>query len=131
MTLLLGFGAGIAMKHCPGWMKYLTSLPFLLLGDFFGGSYGIWGVAKILLFLLTREVPYRVAVQLGLMILLSLQMAGFPDKIGIQIYAIAAMLPIALYSGEKRNRSKALQWSFTLFYPAHMLLLLLIQIIFS
>lgn len=131
VTLLLGFGAGMAMKYCPGWIKYLTFLPFLLLGDSLGGSYGMYGVALVVLFLLTKDVPHRSAVQLGLMVLLSLRMAGFPGKIGIQIYAIIAMLPIGLYSGEKRYRSKALHWSFTLFYPAHMLLLLLIQIIFS
>ena len=130
VTLLLGFGAGIVMKYCLGWIKYLTPLPFLLLGRYLGGSYGMYGVAMVVLFLLTQEIPYRLPVQLGLMILLSLRMAGFPGRIGIQFYAVFAMIPIFFYGGEKRRRGKALQWSFTLFYPAHMALLLLIRAIF-
>lgn len=131
VTLLLGFGAGITMKQFPGWIKLIVSLPFLLTGRYLGSSYGMWGVAMVVMFLLTKDVPCRPAVQLPLMVLLSLRMAGFPAHVGIQIYAIGAMLPIALYSGEKQSRGKALQWVFSLFYPAHMLLLLLIKIIFS
>lgn len=131
VTLLLGFGAGITMKQSPGLLKLIEPIPFLLLGRYLGGSYGMYGVAMVVLFLLTREVPYRPAVQFLLIVLLSLRMAGFPGSIGIQFYAVFAMIPIFLYSGEKRCRNKWLQWSFTLFYPAHLLLLLLIRIIFS
>lgn len=131
VTLLLGFGAGIAMKQSPGWIKLIAPLPFLLLGRYLSGSYGMEGVLMILLFLVTRQIPNRMPLQLILMVLLSLQMASYPYRIGIQFYAIAAMVPIALYSGEKRSRSKALQWSFSLYYPAHILLLLLIRAVFS
>ena len=129
VTLLLGFGAGIAMKQFSGWIKLIAPLPFLLAGRYLGGSYGMYGVAMVVLFLLTREVPCQPIVQFLLMILLSLRMAGFPGRIGIQFYAFFAMIPIFAYSGEKRIRSKALQWSFTLFYPLHMALLLLIRAI--
>lgn len=130
VTLLLGFGAGIVMKYCLGWIKYLTPLPFLLLGRYLGGSYGMYGVAMVVLFLLTQDLPCRPMVQLLLMVLLSLRMAGFPGRIGIQVYAVFAMIPIFFYSEEKHRRGKALQWSFTLFYPAHMALLLLIRAFF-
>ena len=131
VTLLLGFGAGVAMKQFSGWYKLIAPLPFLLAGRYLGGSYGMYGVAMVVVFLLTRQIPYRPAVQFFLMVLLSLRMAGFPGSIGIQFYAIFAMIPIFLYSGEKRSRSKGLQWTFTLFYPAHLLLLLLIRTIIS
>lgn len=131
VTLLLGFGSGIAMKQFSGWIKLLAPLPFLLAGRYLGGSYGMYGVAMVVMFLLTKDAPCRPAVQFLLMVLLSLRMSGFPGRIGIQVYAVFAMIPIFLYSGEKSSRSKALQWAFTLFYPAHMLLLLLIKIIFS
>ena len=130
VTLLLGFGAGVATKASPGWYKVILPLPFLLAGSFMGGSYGMYGVAVVVMFLLTRQIPYQPIVQFLLMLLLSLRMAGFPERIGIQFYAVFAMIPIFLYNGEKRNRSKALQWSFTLFYPAHMSLFLLIRAIF-
>ena len=130
LTLLLGFGAGIAVKHSPGWLKILAPLPFLLLSRFLRGSYGMDGVWMILLFLATRQIPCRPAVQLVLMVLLSLQMAGFPERIGIQFYAVLAMIPIFLYRGEKKSHNKLLQWCFTLFYPVHLFLLLLFRVFF-
>ena len=127
VTLLLGFCAGIASRQSTGWMKYLVTLPFLLLGRYAQGSYGMSGVAMCVMFLLSREFPQRKTVQFFLLILLSLHMAGFPGPLSVQVYAIAALVPIALYSGEKRSSSKALQWGYTLFYPAHLILLLLIR----
>lgn len=127
MTLLLGFCAGIAANHCSDWLKLPATLPFILLGRYCSGTYGMYGVAMIVMFSLTRDFPYRKAVQFVLMILLSLRMAGFPTHVGIQFYAFAAMVPISLYTGEKRSRSSTLQWSFNLFYPMHMLILLLIR----
>lgn len=127
VTLLLGFCGGIASKYCSGFFHYLAPLPFILLGRYLGSTYGMYGVAMIIMFCLTRPFSCRLSVQFVLMVLLSLRMAGFPGRLGTQFYAIAAMLPIALYSGEKRSHSKALQWAFTLFYPVHILILLLIR----
>ena len=81
----------------------------------------------VVLFLLTRDIPFQKPVQFILIILLSLRMAGYPNYLGIQFYAVAAMIPIFLYSGEKRSHNKAMQWAFTLFYPLHMVVLLLIR----
>lgn len=127
VTLLLGFLAGCTIKHCHGWTKLPASLPFIMLGDWACGSYGAEGVMMVVLFLLTRDIPFQKRIQFLLMTLLSLQMAGFPDRIGIQFYAVAAMIPITLYSGEKRSHNKAMQWAFTLFYPLHILILLMIR----
>lgn len=127
VTLLLGFGAGIAMKQARGWWKLLAPLPFIFLGRYLGGSYGMYGVAMVVMFLLTRDIPYARAAQVACMVLLSLRMAGFPGYIGVQVYAIAALIPIFLYSGEKHSHNKAMQWAFTLFYPLHMVILLLIR----
>ncbi len=127
VTLLLGFCAGTAVKYARGWWKLVFPLPFILLGRYLGGSYGMYGVAMIVMFQLLRDIPCAKAAQLACMVLLSLRMAGFPGSIGVQIYAICAMVPIFLYSGEKRSHNKAMQWAFTLFYPLHMLLLLLIR----
>lgn len=129
VTLLLGFLAGIAMNRSKSWWKMIVPLPFMVIGKYLGGSYGMYGVAMVVLFLLTRDIPYAKAAQLIGMVLLSLRMAGFPGHIGVQIYAIAALVPIFLYSGEKHSRNPAQQWAFTLFYPLHMILLLLIRYI--
>ena len=127
VTLLLGFLGGMAIRHSTGWWKLIAAAPFLLLGRYCGGSYGMYGVAMVLLFVITRDFPGQQILQLCFMILLSLRMAGFPGTIGIQVYAIAAMIPIWLYKGEKRSHNKAMQWTLTLFYPVHMILLLLIR----
>lgn len=127
ITLLLGFGAGIAIKHCRGFWKLMAPLPFILLARYTHSSYGMDGVLMIVLFLLSHEVPCRRLVQIGLMVLLSLRMAGFPGKISLQIYGLLALIPITLYSGEKRSHNKTMQWAFTLFYPVHIVILLLIR----
>ena len=127
VTLLLGLLMGISMKKCPLWAKFIVVLPFAFIARYCHGTYGMNGVLMIAIFLLTRELPWRLPVQTLLMILLSLRMAGFPEKVTTQIFAVAAMLPIALYTGEKRSCSKAVQWGFTLFYPLHLIILLLIR----
>ena len=127
VTLLLGFLAGIAMKRSKSWWKLIVPLPFMVIGKYLGGSYGMYGVAMVVLFLLTRGIPYAKAAQLIGMVLLSLRMAGFPGRISLQIYGLLALIPITLYSGEKRSHNKAMQWAFTLFYPVHIIILLLIR----
>lgn len=126
-TLLLGFLMGISMKGRPFWTQLLLVIPFWLIADLFRGDYGSYGILPIAIFQITRQLPQRRLIQPALLFLLSLYMAGFPVRLGIQVYAVAAMLPIALYTGKKQGSSRALQWGFTLFYPAHLLLLLLIR----
>ena len=127
VTLLLGFCAGIAIRHSTGFLKLLAPLPFLFISRYTNGTYGMDGVLMVVLFLLSRDLPFRRPVQLLLMTLLSLRMAGFPTRISLQFYAVAAMIPLLLYSGQKRSHNKAMQWAFTLFYPVHIVILLLIR----
>jgi hypothetical protein len=129
VTLLLGFGAGVCMKGRSLWMQALCALPFILLSRYCNGTYGMYGLVMIVMFCATRNIPFRLPVQLVLMVLLGLRMAGFPARVGTQIFAIASMLPIALYSGKKRSRNPVLQWGFTLFYPLHIVILLLIRLL--
>lgn len=129
VTLFWGFCIGMCMKKLPSWSKLLAVLPFAFISRYTNGTYGMYGVLMIAMFLLTRELPHKELIQLALMILLSLRMAGFPGKIGIQIWAVTAMFPIALYSGQKQNRNPAVQWGFNLFYPLHLAVLWLIQAI--
>ena len=41
---------------------------------------------------------------------------------GVEVYAVLALIPILLYNGQ-RPATKAMQYGFYIFYPAHLLLL--------
>lgn len=129
-TLLLGFFALELMKKCPNWVwKLLVSVPFMLLADFLNTDYGADGVMLIVMFALTRELPSKQLWQiLGIWFVFSPGHRMMLNWLGgisvtVQEWAVLAMIPICLYSGEKRSHSKALQWAFYLFYPVHLLVL--------
>ena len=134
LTLLTGFFALEAMKQCPNLLlKALVAVPFVLVGRYLRSDYGYRGVMLIVLFGLTRQLPYRHLLQLlGMAAIFGpmasaelLHIGGFTLK--MQQLALLAMVPIALYSGEKRTMSKAVQWGFNLFYPVHLAIIALIK----
>jgi len=134
VTLLLGLLGILGIKNAESiWGKAISVLPILVLARFSHSDYGIHGVLVMLLFGLTREMPWKHLVQaLGMLLI-------FADKAGSILFTIAgvditlqmlgalSIVPIALYSGEKRTYNKYLQWGFYLFYPAHLLLLTLFK----
>ena len=133
VTLFLGFCALEVMKRCPNLpLKLLLALPFAALAEFAGGDYGVKGIMLVVLFALTRRIPHRHLAQvLGIWFVFSPNHAVFLNwmeqlSVTTQEWAVLAILPIALYDGRKVTKSKAVQWGFYLFYPAHLLLLYLI-----
>lgn len=133
VTLFLGFCALEVMKRCPNLpLKLLLALPFAALAEFAGGDYGAKGIMLVVLFALTRRIPHRHLAQvLGIWFIFSPNHAMFLNwtrrfSITTQEWAVLAILPITLYDGRKVTKSKAVQWGFYLFYPAHLLLLYLI-----
>jgi len=132
ITLLLGFVMGICMKRVskPHW-QVLLIIPFAIIAQWLNTDYGGWGIALIALFVLSRNMPQRLLVQTVGMAAICYLMDSFVMSIGglrvpIEVFALAAMVPIALYSGEKQSKSKTLQWAFYLFYPVHLTVLYLI-----
>ncbi len=129
ITLLLGFMMGICMKHVnkPHW-QVLLIIPFALVAEWLKTDYGGWGIVLIALFILSHDLPQRLVVQTIGMAAICYLMDSFVMSFGalrvpIEMFALAAMVPIGLYSGEKLSRSKALQWAFYLFYPVHLTVL--------
>ena len=129
ITLLLGFVMGICMKRVskPHW-QVLLIIPFAIIAQWLNTDYGGWGIALIALFVLSRNMPQRLLVQTVGMAAICYLMDSFVMSIGglrvpIEVFALAAMVPIALYSGEKQSKSKTLQWAFYLFYPVHLTVL--------
>jgi hypothetical protein len=128
LTLLLGGAMLLLIQHSrrplltPVWAALACVLAYLLQTD-----YGYEGILLILLFSLTGSLPVRL---IGILLLYFssgfVAILGLPVPIGL--FAALSLVPICLYSEKKQTSSKWIQRGFYLFYPAHMLLLLLIKI---
>ena len=134
VTLLLGFVMLEIMKKCPKHLlKLLAVIPFAFAAEKLGSDYGAMGILVIAVFAFTQNLKYKHLWQfLGIWFIFSpnhLMMLNWLGGIHwtIQELAVFAVVPIALYSGKKATNSKLLQWVFYLFYPAHLLILYLIQ----
>jgi len=123
-TLLLAFFMAQTMKKLPLWGKVLVVIPFYFAAELLHTDYGGLGIVMAAVFIIGRELPEALLFQTcGL---LAVNLAWFSTSF-IQPFAVAAMIPISLYSGKKATQSKLLQWAFYLFYPAHLLVLWLIS----
>lgn len=138
ITLLLGFCALEVMKKCPNvGLKIMAAVPFALIADLVYCDYGAEGVMIIVLFGLTREMPYKYLLQfLGMLLIFGNMRSAEMFRIGflsitMQELAALAIVPIALYSGEKITRSKLVQWLFYWFYPVHLLGIWLVKLLLS
>lgn len=110
-TLLLGL---LAIR-CYDRQQHLPMALALFAGELLATDYGMLGVLTVLAFHIFRNAPW---VRLGGMALI--HGVGFG---GAQTFAVAAMLPISLYNGQKGPGGKTLQLAAYLFYPLHMLIL--------
>ena len=136
LTMLLGFLALEAMGKCRNWLlKLLAAAPFALVAEWCQTDYGGAGVLLIVLFGITRELPHRGLLQLaGMALICGFLIPGStitigPFRIGIELFALLGMIPIFWYSGRKTTSGKAVQWGFYLFYPVHLTILYLLQLL--
>lgn len=128
VTLTLGATMLLCMQKTEKkWLKLLLMLPFVLLAEVAKCDYGGWGIVLIAIFALTdRFVLQLVGVLLVSVCMPSAGITVFGVFVSFELAAVAAMLPIGLYSGRKLTYNRALQWGFYLFYPVHLLILWLI-----
>lgn len=127
--LLLGavMAEGMGRVKQPVW-KILLIVPCYFIADALHLSYGGNGILLTALFALTRELPGGKWIQAVGMVLIngimpSANIRIFGLSVSVQLFGALAMVPIALYSGQKRTRSKAISWGFYIFYPLHLLAL--------
>ncbi len=83
-------------------------------------DYGFWGTMVPVLVSLPRGTRFDTREAALAMLALGLTVLGL-NLGGIQIFALAALVPLALYSG-KRGKGN-LKYFFYVFYPAHLALL--------
>ncbi len=125
LTLLIAF-----FTLC--WMEKTDSMLPLVAGvlaaELLRGDYGGTGVVLVWLFSLFRENRrYLPVLVLGMGACFFWMDSGtirlFGLEFPLQIFGLGSLLPILCYSGEKRTNAPVLQWSFYLFYPAHLIAL--------
>lgn len=126
VTLTLGALMLLCMQKAEKkWMKTLLVLPFAFIADICKSDYGGWGVGMIAVFALIDGVGLQT---ICVLLLSFMKTSARIPHIGIPLrtFAVLAMIPISCYSGVKRTQSKAIQWMFYVFYPAHLVLLRII-----
>ena len=123
VTLLLAFGMALVMKNTKSWpVKVLAIAAAAILAELLRTDYGGFGILVAALFVLTRDSEYRLLLlALGLPAL-----ALLTGQMGIELFYVGAVIPIAFYEGRKATSNKAVQWAFYLFYPVHLTALWLI-----
>ena len=133
LTLLLGFCMIEAMKRWTGFRKVAVILPFYLLAEWLHTDYGGLGILIIAVFALTRGLPREKLYQcIGLCLVVYPGQRSFLGSVAVNLewFAVLALIPIFCYSGRKLTNNKAVQWAFYLFYPVHIGLLALLEVLF-
>lgn len=132
VTLLLGFVMALVMEKLDR-TKLVPVIIFGFLAELFQCDYGMWGIAMIALFAMTRDRQDRNNLQIiGMLIICyfmnSAAIQIFGIRVPIELFAVLALIPIFLYTGKKSTGSKLVQTIFYLFYPVHLLVLYIISI---
>ena len=133
VTLLLGFLMIEAMKRLEGFRKIVVILPFYVAAELLHTDYAGMGILLIAVFALTRGVNHeKLLCTLGAALVVcsggrDMQILGI--WISMESFALLSLIPIFCYDGRKLTHSKAVQWAFYLFYPVHIALLALVEVL--
>lgn len=146
-TLLLGllcineidkFEKAPSVKN--GIVRLLMIALFLIIGAVGFVDYGVMGIAVVIVFYVFRGFKLAFICRLISLILLFIvffkgtgveyTLFGKQFFFPFQGLGVLALIPISLYNGEKRSKSKAVKYAFYSFYPAHMLLIYIIYRLF-
>ncbi len=132
ITLLLGYLMILSMNRLQRLWKCAVILPFFLAAEWLWTDYGGNGILIIAMLALTKGLRQEVLWRgLGFCLVLSFgpPIALWGVEIPMELFGLFALVPISCYDGAKRTSSKAVQWAFYLFYPVHLLLIWIVQLI--
>ncbi len=136
-TLLLGalvcWLTDWALKKRTVWAFVLTGAVMLAaywLLEIGNTDYGGWGMLLVAAFYGVHRAPSGAVVKMiaqafGLAFFSLGVMGGY---LSIELWSLAALVPIWLYNGQRGFSNKAVQYGFYAFYPVHILALSLIAI---
>lgn len=132
--------AGALVCWCVDWaLRKKTPAAFLLTGaavaaafcllELAGTDYRGWGMLLVVLFYGVRRVSCgtvvkRTAQAVGLAVF----SIGIMGGVSIELWSLAALLPLWLYNGRRGYSNRAVQYGFYAFYPVHILILSLIAL---
>ena len=121
-------------------LKKCTPLSFVLTGavmlaaywllEIGNTDYGGWGMLLVAAFYGVHRAPSGAVVKMiaqafGLAFFSIGVMGGY---LSIELWSLAALVPIWLYNGQRGFSNKAVQYGFYAFYPVHILILSLIAL---
>ncbi|MGM9603450.1 MAG: TraX family protein [Faecousia sp.] len=132
VTLLLGFVAVEVIQNTKyDIVKLLAVGGGFALAEWANTDYGGFGVLLVVLFSQTRGRLWLQTVLLAMFAWMtnSVRIPVWGFSVPIEMFAVLAMIPIALYSGRKATSSKAVQWGFYLFYPVHLTVLVFVRML--
>ena len=100
-----------------------------LLAELLMLDYGGMGVTIVVMFGLSGVLKHKTVVRIVCLFLLSCAHVLEHDALTmpIQLLAVFAMVPIALYNGRQGAKNKLLQYGAYLFYPAHIGVMVVIR----
>ncbi len=117
----------------------LQLLGLFLLGYVTFPDYGLLGVLNVVIFYLLRGFPGAKLAQLAAMIAIHVfgfqgrafifSLLGCSVEIPVQAFALCSLIPIWLYHGKKGTQSRFLSYFSYAFYPLHMLVLYVLQVL--
>lgn len=132
VTLLVGFLVVEVIQNSK-WdiTKLLIVCAGFIFAEWANTDYGGYGVLLVVLFHQTRGKLWLQTIMVAMFawMMNSFRIRIFGIKIPIEMFAVLAMIPIALYSGKKATSNKAIQWGFYLFYPVHLTVLVFVRML--
>ena len=133
VTMLIGYLMVLWIRRSKG-VPLVPAIVCAVAAELLSTDYGAAGIAMIALFVLSREHKDRITIQVMGLGLICWLIGGYGWQVGqifvpAQMFGLLALIPIGLYSGTKITTSRAVQWGFYLFYPVHLVVLWIIQIL--
>ena len=132
-SILLPLLLGLLLLLCIRERKYILALLIYVLCERFSGSldYGVGGIRLMMLFYLFLEYPALCfAATTAYMLVWATDGRGYPlfgIRFGMRIFAVPAVMLASLPIRLKTQMPKAVAYGF---YPAHLLILLILEKIF-
>lgn len=121
-TLTLGLLLLYSYKHISNIFLKIISIIFILIISYFTPiDYGIYGVILIFLMYICNTNKLLLPISLGISTIIY---CNYHNSY-TQMYALLSLIFILLYNGKKGINSK---WLFYIFYPLHLLLLVLLKL---